>query len=135
MTSENRLTDIENYIRFLNTVYETEIKDSQLPITVLGFSQGSATASRWIADGNIRFNRLILWAGLLPPDMNFEMASKVLHDKETHFIYGKHDPFLTDSRFQEMKALIQKLNTSFTVTTFEGEHDIDETTLLKFAKV
>jgi predicted esterase len=134
MTSENRLMDIGNYIQYLDRVYETEMKDVHLPVTVLGFSQGSATASRWVVDGNIRFDRLILWAGLLPPDMNIETGSKMLYGKETHYVYGNQDPFLTDSRFEEMKALTQKLNTPFTVTTFEGEHEIDETTLLKFTQ-
>jgi predicted esterase len=132
MTSENRLTDIDNYIQYLNALYETEIKDSQIPTTVLGFSQGSATASRWVNDGNINFTRLILWAGILPPDMNFETGSQVLQNKQIHLVYGTRDPFLTDSRFAEMKMLTQKLNAHVNVTTFDGEHEIDEPTLMKF---
>jgi predicted esterase len=134
MTSENRLMDIGNYIQYLNAMYETEIKNHSIPITVFGFSQGSATASRWVIDGHIKFNRLILWAGILPPDMNFETGSHVLHDKEIHFVYGTQDPFVTDSRFAEMKELTLKLNTQVTVHTFEGGHEIDEATLLKLAQ-
>lgn len=133
MTKENRLMDIENYVHYLNTVYDKEVKDKSIPTTVLGFSQGSATASRWALDGKINFQRLILWAGLLPPDMSFEAASHVMQEKEIHFVYGTRDPFLTDSRFAEMKELTQKLNAKVTTTTFAGEHEIDEATLLKFA--
>jgi predicted esterase len=132
MTRENRLMDIENYIQFLNILFETEMKGSQIPTTVLGFSQGSATASRWVIDGNITFTRLILWAGILPPDMNFETGSQVLQNKQIHLVYGTRDPFLTDTRFAEMKTLTQKLNARVNITTFDGEHDIDKPTLLKF---
>jgi predicted esterase len=132
MTSENRVMDIDNYIQYLNALYETEMKGNQISTTVLGFSQGSATASRWVVDGNINFTRLILWAGILPPDMNFETGSQVLQNKQIHLVYGTRDPFLTDSRFAEMKMLAQKLNTQVNVTTFDGKHEIDELTLLKF---
>jgi predicted esterase len=134
MTSENRLMDIANYIHYLDCVYETEMKNVHLPVTVFGFSQGSATASRWVVDGNINFDRLILWAGILPPDMNFETGSQVLKEKQIHLVYGKRDPFLTDSRFAEMKELTKKLNADVNVVTFDGEHEIDEPTLLKFAR-
>jgi predicted esterase len=134
MTSENRLTDIENYIHYLNSVYETEMRGNSIPTTILGFSQGSATASRWVIDGNINFTRLILWAGILPPDMNFETGSQVLRDKQIHLVYGTKDPFLTDTRFAEMKTLTQKLNTRVNVTTFDGEHELDPATLLSFAQ-
>src|SRR5688500_17677253 len=66
MTRENRLTDICNYIEFLNAVYQKEAPQKNVPVTVLGFSQGAATATRWVLDGTIPFNRLILWAGILP---------------------------------------------------------------------
>jgi predicted esterase len=136
MTKENRLADIENYIQYLNTVYITEIASKFFPeITILGFSQGSATASRWVLDGKVKFNRLILWAGILPPDMNFETGSQVLQEKEIHLVYGIQDPFLTDTRSVEMNELTKKLNTRVQVTTFEGGHDINATTLLKFVQL
>jgi len=62
MTKENRLTDIENYITYLNEIYHKEIGSSGKRISVLGFSQGTATASRWVMANKIHFNRLILWA-------------------------------------------------------------------------
>jgi len=131
MTKENRLTDIENYIQYLNAVYALEIKDNSKPVTVLGFSQGSATASRWVLSGKINFERLVLWAGMLPPDMNFDAGSKLLEKKGVYLVYGKADPFLTDDRFAEMHTLAKQLNTEIKEITFEGGHDIDQSALLK----
>jgi predicted esterase len=134
MTRENRLMDIENYLRFLDTVYRQEVNHDTIPITVLGFSQGAATASRWVSNGNIEFNRLVLWAGIFPADMDFDAGSLILETKQVWMIYGKKDPFLSDDRFNEMNALAEKLNTKVKEIVFDGEHDIDEQTLLKLLK-
>lgn len=131
MTKEDRLVDIENYVNYLDAVFAATVGNRNIPVSVLGFSQGSATASRWILSENIRFNRLILWAGILPEDMNFELGSEILKDKSMVIAYGKQDPFLTDARFTEMKALMEKLHTKIDIITFEGGHDIEEKALLE----
>jgi hypothetical protein len=45
-------------------------------------------------------------------------------------VYGKNDPFLTDERFHEMTNLSQELSADIKQIVFEGEHDIDQKTLL-----
>lgn len=129
MTRENRLTDIENYLRYLNAVYHNVVGNTQASVTILGFSQGSATATRWALDGQVNFSRLILWAGLFPPDMDIQKGIELLHDKKVHLVYGKNDPFLTDERFAEMKMLTEKLRVPINIQSFEGGHEIDEPTL------
>jgi predicted esterase len=131
MTRENREMDIENYLTFLDGIYRAEVTSPDIPVTVLGFSQGSATATRWVLNANMRFNRLILWSGIFPPDMNFERGNKILKEKETLLVYGTKDPFLNDSRFAEMKMLTDKLNVEVKEITFYGGHDIDASTLSK----
>lgn len=131
MTRENRLLDIENYMTYLDSVFNLEIgMHKNLNITLLGFSQGAATASRWALSSSIYFNRLILWAGILPTDMNFEKGKELLKDKEFITVYGKNDPFLTESRFGEMKTLSDKLGISPAPIVFDGVHEIHEPTLL-----
>jgi predicted esterase len=129
MTRENRETDIENYLAFLNEIYHRELSDLTTPVTILGFSQGAATASRWVLDGKINFKRLILWAGIFPLDMNFESGKSILADKEVYLVYGKEDPFLNDDRFAEMKLLSEKLQITPRVIEFEGGHMINTETL------
>lgn len=132
MTRENREMDIENYIRYLNSIYKKEVAQSDLPVTILGFSQGSATACRWALSGEVNFNRLILWSGIFPPDMDFKSGAKLLSARETHLVYGTKDPFLSPARFSEMNELVKKLNIQIKELSFEGDHDIDDATLLKF---
>lgn len=128
MTRENRAMDINNYVEYLDTVYADEVKHT-IPVTLLGFSQGAATVSRWALSKRINFNRLVLWSGILPHDMDFEAGSKILHSKDVCVVYGKNDPFLNDDRFAEMQSLTKKLNKEIREITFEGGHEIDEDVL------
>ena len=131
MTKENRLMDIENYINYLSGIYKKEVGTSSVPVTILGFSQGAATASRWLLSNQIRFNRLVLWAGVFPSDMNFVSGKKTFEEKEVTFVYGTADPFLTDKKFNEMQKLASEISASINEIAFEGGHEIDRATLLK----
>ncbi|HEU5292575.1 MAG TPA: alpha/beta hydrolase [Cyclobacteriaceae bacterium] len=133
MTRENRLMDIENYLSFLDTVYQAEIGNRSLPVTILGFSQGAATASRWSVQSNIKYERLILWSGIFPNDMDFEKSKEVLKAKQVVQVYGSKDPFLNDARIGEMKDLAQKLGVTTPPIVFDGGHEIHEQMLIKFA--
>ncbi|MFN3839451.1 MAG: alpha/beta hydrolase [Cyclobacteriaceae bacterium] len=131
MTRENRLTDIENYCEYLTAIYKTEVeKHPDVRVTLLGFSQGAATASRWALDDRINFHRLILWAGIIPPDMNFEKGRNVLSGKEFVMAYGTRDPWITQDRIQEMNDLTLKLGIQPRLVSYDGAHDIDEKVLL-----
>jgi hypothetical protein len=66
--------------------------------------------------------------------MNFEEGSKLFHDKDISMVYGKQDPFLTDTRFAEMRDLTKMLNAQVKEIAFDGGHDIDEATLLSLVK-
>jgi predicted esterase len=135
MTRENRLMDIENYISYLNTVYMTELDSHpNIPVTLLGFSQGAATVSRWAVQNLIAYNRLILWSGIFPDDMDFEKSREILKNKKVIQVYGSNDPFLTDARIGEMKGLAKKLGITTGPIVFEGGHEIHEETLLQLAQ-
>lgn len=130
MTRENRTRDIINYISYLNEVYHSIVPENfKGEITVLGFSQGAATATRWIIDGQIKFNSLILWGGIFPPDMNFEKGYEVLKGKQVKGVIGKSDPYLNDEKLNEMTAINTQLEISPELITFEGGHEIDSDTL------
>lgn len=131
MTRENRLMDIENYLMYLNTLYKKELEGRNIDLTILGFSQGAATATRWILQGDINFNKLILWAGIFPPDMNFEEGHEILKDKSVFHVIGNNDPFVTDERIKEMTRLCGKLSINPHQVSFQGGHEIDAETLKK----
>ena len=53
MTRDERLSDIEDHISYLNHWWSSLGVPSDAEIVVLGFSQGVATAARWLADGSL----------------------------------------------------------------------------------
>jgi predicted esterase len=131
MTRENREMDIINYLAYLNEMTHQELKGFEnLPVTILAFSQGCATACRWVAEGTVNFDRLILWAGLFPPDIDFSSAGRILHNKKTILVVGDQDPFLTPARMVEFDALAQKLGISPEKVVFPGKHEVREDVLL-----
>lgn len=126
MTRENRLMDIKNYIHYLNTIYQREVPNAFTgQISVLGFSQGAATASRWVLDGAVPFHRLILWAGIFPPDMDFKQAAVLFSKKEIIEVYGDADPFLTVDRLKEVTQINERLGINPRVIKFKGGHEIN----------
>lgn len=133
MTKEERLTDIHNYVTYLDTVYQEVINHCpNARITLLGFSQGSATASRWLMHGKNHFDRLILWAGIFPPDLPFELSEQKLKNTEITFVYGKNDPYLSEQKMTELRDIASKLSVQAKELVFDGAHEIDNETLLRF---
>ena len=127
MTRENREMDIRNYVTYLDTVFAKELNAfSHLPISLVGFSQGSATAVRWAIQGNVRFDKLILWAGIFPPDMDFNAGHNKLKDKKTYLVVGKEDPYLNEARIKEFDELALKIGNQPEKIFFEGRHEISE---------
>lgn len=131
MTRENRLMDIDNYLLYLNGIHANELQGREFPLTVLGFSQGAATATRWVLQGSIEFEKLVLWAGIFPPDMNFESGQQILKGKPIYHVIGEDDPFVTDERKVEMELLCKQLAIVPIHVSFKGGHEMDAATLVK----
>lgn len=135
MTKEERETDIRNYLTYLNTLGNAildqyEFKNTH--ITLLGFSQGAATASRWIAESEIKFDRFILWAGAFPEDLNLKGANKNLSGSDNFLIVGSRDQFLSDKKILDQENFWKKLNITPQVITFDGGHEINQEVLKSF---
>lgn len=134
MTKEDRDNDIADYIAYLDQVME-HIKPSigvSCKIHVLGFSQGAATASRWVDSGRIVPNNLILWSGAFAHDLKLDF-NKRLVNVGAYTVSGHQDTIMTpDLMHQQVKALEDK---GFVIhhRTFDGGHEIDATALLELA--
>src|SRR6266699_129357 len=61
MTREDRLREIEDYICYLDAVYDDvfgSVDRAGVTVHALGFSQGAATVSRWTGLGKAQIDRL-----------------------------------------------------------------------------
>lgn len=135
MTRENRLMDIDNAIRYLDAMLlHEQLNHSRIPVTLFGFSQGCATVCRWAIEGKAKFERLILWAGLFPPDMNFEKGHDLLASKTVTMVIGEQDQFLTKERMDEFDMLAGKLGIQPEKLLFNGKHELNAEVLEKLAR-
>ncbi len=130
MTKHDRVHEIRDYLGYLNKVYATVIKPpqllpSQLRIIILGFSQGTATVSRWVCDGHVKFDDLVIWAGGLAHDLDFEAVPEILKNKKVHFVYGKQDELIKEEHFQEQLQKIHELGIQPNIIPFEGKHELN----------
>jgi predicted esterase len=130
MTKEDREADIEDYISFLDTLL-TQLKSdtNYSKITLLGFSQGGATASRWLAYGKHQFDKFILWATVFPPDMDKEYTPK-FNSSSNYFVFGTNDEYYSKEIVDEHFIEMQKIKLKFQMLTFDGRHDIHTETLI-----
>lgn len=130
MTKEDRLTDIEDYVRFLDDLVES-LNMPDAKIVVIGFSQGAATAVRWICQGKSRVNKLIAWAGSFPTDLDFPNDASALNAVDLELVIGDQDEFIKSDHIKDMQHLLEKQSIVAQTHHFEGGHDIHELTLMR----
>jgi predicted esterase len=135
MTSEDREAEIADYVVYLDTLLQTiraEI-DPEARVTALGFSQGAATISRWVAAASPKIDRLILWGGLLPPEFNNESSLGGLLSQPMSFVVGNSDRYFDAQRVESELNRLKGLKIPLSFTRFEGGHSIEPQTLKALA--
>ncbi|HWC72791.1 MAG TPA: hypothetical protein VG454_02565 [Gemmatimonadales bacterium] len=132
MTKEDRLREIDDYVRFLDAVYD-QVAIGKETVTALGFSQGSATVCRWAVLGAAHIDRLIVWGGEIPPDLDLgeRRAHERLRDARLTLVYGSRDAFFTPKIVAETEARLRDQDIPYELVPFDGGHEIDEATLRK----
>ena len=134
MTKEERPQEINDYVFYLNQLYDSVLKDhdtSQFQINILGFSQGNATALRWLNDGHIRCDRFVIWAGFFGNGVADVIDPNKLSSIPTTLVYGTQDEFLTKIDLNQYVADIQSAIPHLKVITFDGKHTVDKNALLQ----
>jgi predicted esterase len=136
MTREDRLNEIEDYVAYLDAVHDAVVRASgaaDAKLTVLGFSQGAATAARWAAAGHGRVDRLILWAGVLPPELTAPDAASRLRATRLALVLGDRDPLSQSEPLAPQRAALERAGVPYEILSFEGGHEIDGAMLRRLA--
>jgi dienelactone hydrolase len=136
MTRDDRDHEIADYLGYLDdlhTMILARIGGAGPPITVLGFSQGGATAARWVASGRVAAERLVAWGSALPPELDIASAGSPLRRAETVFVVGAKDIFITPKIIDRELNRMRAANFPFRYVSFEGGHRMDDTTLREIA--
>ena len=137
MTREDRLTEIDDYVRYLDELLREVLRAQPadgIRVSALGFSQGTATVARWAVQGTSRLARLILWSGPLPPEIDPDAARARLAAAELHLVFGTRDDMLNQDEIRTQRAALERAAVPHTVHEFDGGHRMDRATLERIAR-
>ena len=124
MTREDRASEIADYVEYLDALYDavSESAGGALPpINVIGFSQGGATATRWVTHGRARISRLILWGSLLPPETDLS-AGHALRRARLTLVVGNQDQYIDDAAWATERARLDAAKVPYDAIRFDGGH-------------
>jgi predicted esterase len=136
MTREDRLAEMEDYVRYLDLLYRdvfAVVDRSRVEVRVLGFSQGVATAARWVARDQAKVDQLVLWGSAIPPELDDEASLSKLRALELTLVSGTRDRFLGEEEWAEQRARLERHAVAFERRTFAGGHRLDDDTLRAIA--
>jgi predicted esterase len=133
MTSADRLDEIADYANYLQQLLEKYLPllNEHVNITLFGFSQGGATIFRWAMEKFPPVDRFILFASMLPEDLDYRPHLDYFNNKQLIWTYGTADQFLTDERLEFNRRVFEKNNLNFEERTFEGKHEVKREVLQK----
>jgi len=125
MTREDRANEIKDYVNYIDKLQKQ--LTGQYPgikINLLGFSQGVATISRYVAIAKPRFNQLWLCAGELPADIDWDAFKQIMGDKEINFMVGDNDPFVTEKGIKQIEDKLSVHDLAYQTYQFKGVHEV-----------
>ena len=138
MTREDRGHEITDYVEYLDSVTSTvrrEIGVQSIRVTVLGFSQGVATACRWTALGHTEIARLILWAGPFPEDLPTDRGNALFRGASLTVVAGTRDSVITPKVVDRNRDAMEALGLHADFMSFDGGHSLDSATLRRIAQL
>lgn len=136
MTREDRLEEIADQQHFLQQVHDhfrARIGPAA-PLTVLGFSQGTAAASRWVATGAAPAAHLVAWGGAIAPELPLG-AGSVLGRTRCSIVSGDRDRFVPEERLTAECARLDAAGFTYTLVRYAGGHRLDDGALRQVAGI
>lgn len=133
MTSEDRSSEITDYISYLDQVWEAVVKEcgKEPGLSLLGFSQGGATALRWGLQGRVVPQKVVLWGAGFPP-AELEEHQERLKQTSLVMVKGEQDRIVSASEWESTISTLSDLEAESTLFTHSGGHELNSELLLHF---
>lgn len=131
MTSHERLDEIDDYLTYLDQVYDEMILPNldHAKFNILGFSQGSATMWRWVIHRQPKLAKLIQWAGEFPPEPDYKHHLNYLNAIDMSMVYGDQDSFIKGKHKEKVLTHISSVGLNMKINEYAGKHRIDRDVL------
>jgi len=130
MTSEDRLNEINDYVKYLDQVLLEIIPvEFKGEINLLGFSQGVATATRWMNATQFKVSHLYIYAGRIASEL-VEPISPIFSKCHITYITGDKDKLISNEDQAAVLNLMKRLNAR--IIHFDGGHEIVPEALNQF---
>lgn len=135
LTREHREADLTDHLRFLDRLAAQLLPagPARPRVTLLGFSQGSVMATRWLVAGGLRPDRVVLWGAPLPRDVAPPQLAGALGQTPVLIIAGDADPYATPGSIEENAATLQAAGAQAEARRYPGGHGIPAAVLLDVA--
>lgn len=135
MTSAAREHEVRDYVAYLDALADhlRPRWPGDAEVHLLGFSQGTATACRWAALGDTTVDRLTLWAGGVPPDLDLDAHGELLRRLELTLVIGTDDEYVSEDQVAAEEARLDASDIPHRTIRFDGPHRIDAEVLARVA--
>lgn len=136
MTREDRENEINDYVNYLQKLLNTAllILPEDTPIHVLGFSQGCATVTRWLAAKEPKVQSIWMCGGETAPDVDWVRFAEYANQRDFHIAVGIDDPFIKPGDIKDVKELLKQRKLGFEFHQFEGAHEVPVQTIVDHLK-
>ena len=137
MTREDRLVEIADYVNYLDLVAAevlNHLSGASPRIVMLGFSQGAATVSRWLAASLFGADHLVLWGGGIPPELELASWAALLRGASITLVAGDTDQIVPREAVAREAERLSSAGVAFRVQRFGGGHTIDPDALASLAE-
>lgn len=136
MTREARDSEIADYATYLERL-ATELRHGLAGagprIVVLGFSQGTATVSRWLATSDLRADHLVLWSGGIPPELDIAAWASRLHGAAITLVAGDDDAMVPPAAIAAEAERLSAAGVAFELVRHAGGHAVTTDALSQLA--
>jgi len=132
LTKENTLKEIENVMRYFDTVLEAEKILPSVNFIALGYSQGVSVITRYMAKRKLKCNQLVLLSGGIPKELNTDDFKFLEGKTKVSLVYGNQDEYLNKEKMvSEEKRFYELFGDAASITVFDGRHEVKKEVINK----
>ena len=122
MTKEHRERAIAEQLKILESL-SSHLKSKYTHFSLCGFSQGVATASRWLKWNVIPFKKVLLYAGEIAPE-TFDFFSAA-HASHIRYVVGDEDEFFSSEKIELYQNRLDENAVNLNLEKVHGGHSVD----------